>query len=386
MTLITQNDQLQDLCRRLSAGPFITVDTEFLRDRTYWPKLCVLQIAGPEDNDCGVVDVLAPGLDLGPVYELFDDPAIVKVFHAARQDIEIFHIQRGAIPLPLFDTQVAAMVCGFGDSVGYDTLVAKLTGGVIDKSSRFTDWSLRPLSKKQIDYALGDVTYLRKVYLALCDRLEKSGRTAWVDEEMDILRNPGTYEVVPDQAWRRLKSRTNRPKFLAILREVAAWREREAQRRDVPRNRVIRDETLTEIAAHAPTEPNALARTRGFSESLARGRVGAAILEAVQRGLDTPAKEAPVLAAKPDLPKNIGPVIDLLRVLLKMKCAAHDVAQKLVASAADLELLAADDKADIRALHGWRRDLFGEDALAVKHGRLAISINGRRLKLIATKS
>jgi len=385
MTLITQNDQLQALCRRLTAAPYITVDTEFMRDRTYWPILCVLQVAGPEADDAGVIDVLAPDMDLSPVYDLFDDPAIVKVFHAARQDIEIFHNQRRAIPMPLFDTQVAAMVCGFGDSVGYETLVAKLAGGSIDKTSRFTDWSRRPLSKKQIDYALADVTYLRTVYLALCDRLEKSGRTAWVDEEMDILLNPSTYEVVPDEAWRRLKARTNRPKFLAVLREIAAWREREAQRRDVPRNRILRDDTVTDIAAHAPTKSEVLARTRGLSDSLAKGRVGEAILEAVRRGLNTPPEAAPVLAPKPDLPKNIGPIIDLLRVLLKMKCAEHDVAQKLVASAADLELLAADDKADIRALHGWRRELFGEDALAIKHGQLALAVNGRRLKLIATK-
>jgi ribonuclease D len=385
MTLITQNDQLQALCQRLSSAPYITVDTEFMRDRTYWPILCVLQVAGPETDDSGVIDVLAPDIDLGPIYDLFDDPAIVKVFHAARQDIEIFHNLRRAIPAPLFDTQVAAMVCGFGDSVGYETLVAKLAGGTIDKTSRFTDWSLRPLSKKQIDYALADVTYLRKVYIALRDRLEKTGRTAWVDEEMDVLRNPGTYEVVPEEAWRRLKTRTNRPKFLAVLREIAAWREHEAQRRDVPRNRVLRDETLTEIAAHAPTKPETLARTRGLSDSLAKGRVGEAILAAVRRGLDTPHEAAPVLAPKPDLPKNIGPIIDLLRVLLKMKCAEHDVAQKLVASAADLELLAADDDADIRALHGWRREVFGADALAVKHGRQALAINGRRLKLIATK-
>jgi ribonuclease D len=382
MTLITRNEDLEALCKRLGSAPFVTVDTEFMRDRTYWPKLCVLQIAGPKNGEAAAIDAMAPGIDLAPVFKLFDDEKIVKVFHAARQDLEIFYNLRRIIPHPVFDTQIAAMVCGFGESVGYETLVAKVAGGSIDKTSRFTDWAARPLSKRQIDYAIADVTFLRTIYTHLRDRLEKSGRLPWLVEEMDRLLDPATYEIVPEDAWQRLKARSNRPKFLAVLRELAAWRELEAQRRDVPRNRILRDDTLVDIAAHAPTKPEMLARARGLSESQARGRFGAAILDAVERGLQTPPDQAPKLAPKPDLPKSIGPVVELLRVLLKMKCAQHGVAQKLVANVSDLELLAADDNADVPALHGWRRDIFGNDALALKHGRVAFALSGRALRLV----
>ncbi|MCP4330081.1 MAG: ribonuclease D [Alphaproteobacteria bacterium] len=386
MTLITESKQLNAFCKRLSSAPFITVDTEFMRDRTYWPKLCVLQLAAPGKDNAAAIDTISERLDLTPVFELFEDQDIVKVFHAARQDIEIFYNLRKIIPRPLFDTQVAAMVCGFGESVGYETLVTRLSGGAIDKTSRFTDWALRPLSRRQIEYAIADVTHLRTIYAKLRDQLETSGRKAWLDEEMGVLLDPGTYRLEPADAWQRLKTRTNKPKFLAVLREIAAWREREAQSRDVPRNRILRDDTVVDIAAHAPTNAETLGRTRGLSASIAGGRIGRAILEAVAKGLKTPPADAPRLAPKPDLPKTIGPTVDLLRVLLKMKCAEHDVAQKLIASTADLERLAADDNANVPALHGWRREIFGDDALAVKHGKLALALNGNRVRLIPTRS
>ena len=385
MTLITDTDSLRQLCTRLATTDFITVDTEFMREKTYWPQLCLVQVAGPEE--AAAIDPLAPGIDLQPLFELLADPKVVKVFHAARQDIEIFFFLTGVIPAPLVDTQVAAMVCGFGDSVSYENLAAKLAGARIDKSSRFTDWSHRPLTQKQLDYALSDVTHLRTAYEKLARRLEKSGRIDWVREEMNILTNPATYRLDTREAWRRLKVRSDKPRFLGLLREVAAWREEEAQRRDLPRNRVVRDEALIEIAAHAPTTVDELARTRGFSRGAAEGSQGAAILAAVRRGLDLPQEELPVPAPRHDLPSGLGPLVDLLRVLLKMRCEVHDVAQKLVASSADLEMIAANDEAPTPALSGWRREIFGADALDLKHGRLALTAAGRRVEVVPmTKS
>ncbi len=382
MTQITDTDSLQRLCRELVDQPFVAVDTEFMREKTYWPRLCLVQVAGPPPMQAFAIDALAEGVDLSPLFDLLSDNRIVKVFHAGRQDIEIFHHLAGIIPAPLFDTQIAAMVCGFGDAVGYETLATKIVGAKIDKTYRFTDWSARPLSPRQIDYALDDVLHLRVIYQELKKSLNGSGRTGWLEEEEAVLLNPATYRTNPEDAWQRLKIRTNKPRFLAVLKEVAAWREREAQRRDVPRNRILRDEAVVDIAAHAPTSPDGLARTRGLADSFAKGRVGADILKAVKRGLEMSAHNIPVLAPKPDLPRDIGPIVDLLKLLLKLKCAQHDVAQKLVASTAELELLAADDSADIPALKGWRRELFGNDALAVKGGQLAIAMRGRKLRLI----
>ena len=338
MTLIAESGALAAFCRRQHPAEFVAIDTEFMRDKTYWPQLCLVQVAGPEE--AAAIDTLAPGIDLDPLLGLLADSKLLKVFHAARQDIEIFYHMTKRIPAPLVDTQVAAMVCGFGDAVSYENLAAKLAGARIDKSSRFTDWAHRPLT------------------------------------------DPATYRLEPRQAWRRIKFRTDKPRMLAVLREVAAWREEEAQRRDLPRNRVLRDETLCEIAAHAPTDVEHLARCRGLSRSIAENRQGAQILAAVKRGLELPAGECPEPTPRRDLPSGLGPLIELLRVLLKMRCEENGVAQKLIASADDLELIAADDGAEVPALHGWRREIFGADALALKHGRLALTVVGRRVKVV----
>jgi len=380
MTLIADSASLAAFCKRQSRAEFVAVDTEFMRDRTYWPQLCLVQLAGPEE--AAAIDALAADIDLSPLFELLANAKLLKVFHAARQDIEIFFHLTGRVPAPLVDTQVAAMVCGFGDAVSYENLAAKLAGARIDKSSRFTDWSHRPLTERQLQYALSDVTHLRPTYEHLRRRLAKSGRTEWVAEEMAVLTDPLTYALNPREAWRRIKFRTDKARTLAILREAAAWREEEAQRRDLPRNRVLRDETLCEIAAHAPVDSEHLARCRGFPRSISENRQGAQILAAVRRGLELPASECPKPAPRRDLPSGLGPLVELLRVLLKMRCEDHDVAQKLVASADDLEMIAADNGAQVAALNGWRREVFGADALALKSGRLALTVVGRRVKVV----
>lgn len=380
MTLIAESSALKAFCDRQAKADFIAVDTEFMRDTTYWPKLCLAQVAGPDE--AAAIDTLAPDLDLTPFYDLLKNKRVLKVFHSARQDMEIFFIAMGELPVPIFDTQVAAMVCGFGESVGYDTLARKLTGAKIDKSSRFADWARRPLQKRQVDYALSDVIHLRPIYEKLRRRLEETGRTGWLEEEMALLTAPGTYRLAPETAWQRLKTRSHDRRYLAILRALAAWRETEAQQRDVPRNRVLRDEQLFDIAAHHPETPEELARTRGLQRDLARGRIGTAILEAVAAGRAVPEAEMPEPPPRADRPSGIGPIVDLLKVLLKMQCERHEVAQKLVANTADLERIAADDEAPVLALHGWRREVFGADALALKHGRLALAIKGRRVRQV----
>ena len=382
MPMITDTKALADFCQRLSQDSFITVDTEFMRERTYWPQLCLIQVAGSEE--AFAIDPLAPGMDLSPLYQLFANPAVMKVFHAARQDLEIFLQLAGVLPTPLFDTQVAAMVCGFGDSIGYEPLAAQLAGARIDKSMRFTDWSIRPLSEKQVKYALADVTHLRVIYEKLVEKLKANNRASWLDGEMAELTAPGTYRVEPEDAWRRLKPRTGNARFLAVLRELAAWRELEAQQRDIPRQRILRDEALMEIAANHPTNAADLARTRGLGKGLAEGKMGVAILDAVKRGMDVPEDQAPRLPDRVEVPRGLGPVVELLKVLLKMKCDQHDVAQKLLAGSADIDAIAADDNADVPALKGWRRELFGEDALRLKHGGvgLAFCTDGRKLRLI----
>ena len=380
MTIITDSAALADFCARQAGQSYLTVDTEFLRDNTYWPKLCLIQVAG--DDEAVAIDSLAEGLDLAPLIDLFDDPRVLKVFHAGRQDLEIFFHLYGRLPHPVFDTQVAAMVCGFGDSVGYDTLVRKLTKAQIDKTSRFTDWSRRPLDDKQLRYALADVTHLRPVYENLAKTLKKSGRSGWLDEEMDILTSPKTYELHPEEAWRRLKSRSRDRRYLGILRALAAWREIEAQRRDVPRNRILRDEPLYEIAAHRPKNPKELAKSRGLSADFSRGKMGQGILEAVRAGLEVPKEELPSLPPKDNLPDGMGPLIDLLKVLLKMRCEEQGVAQKLVANTSDLEQIAANDDAEVAALRGWRLEMFGKDALRLKSGQVALGADGYRIKLI----
>ena len=382
MPMIDSTQELAAFCDRLSSAPYITVDTEFMREKTYFPQLCLVQLAGP--NEARAVDPLAPGMDLAPLFDLLANPKVLKVFHAARQDVEIFLNLSGRIPAPLFDTQVAAMVCGFGDAVSYETLASQLAKARIDKSMRFTDWSLRPLTERQVQYALADVTHLRIAYEKLARKLEKSGRAHWLEDEMADLTDPAIYRTEPENAWRRLKPRSSSPRFLSVLKELAAWREREAQERDIPRQRMLRDETLMEIAAHHPAGADELARTRGLTKSMADGRMGQAILDAVKRGLDIPEDQAPRPPERVELPRGLGPVVDLLKVLLKMKCDEHGVAQKLVANSADIEAIAADDSAKVAALSGWRRELFGDDALKLKHGRLGLGFctDGRRLRMV----
>ena len=381
--LITETDELAAFCGRLEGAPFIAIDTEFLREKTYWPILCLVQIAGPEADQVAAIDTMAPGLDLGPLLELLKAPETTKVFHASRQDIEIFFRLMGSIPQPIVDTQVLAMVCGFGDAASYETLAGKLANARLDKLVRFTDWARRPLSARQLDYALSDVTHLRVIYEKLRGKAEKTERMEWIADEMALLTDPATYEFNPENAWKRLKTRSEKPRFLAVLKEVAAWREREAQSRDVPRNRVLNDENIVEIAAHVPETAEALSQSRGLSRGFADGRNGEAILAAVRRGLEIPEAEAPKLPPRPDIPAGLGPLIDLLRVLLKLRCDEFDVAQKLIANSADLERIAADDHAKVPALDGWRRKVFGEEALALKHGKLALTAKGRAIRVIS---
>jgi ribonuclease D len=325
---------------------------------------------------------LAEGIDLTPLFDFLNNSPTLKVFHAARQDIEIFHHLSGHIPKPIFDTQIAAMVCGFGESVGYETLISKLAKTRIDKSMRFTDWAHRPLSEKQLLYALADVTHLRVAYEKLATRLKNTGRAIWLEEEIAAMMSPATYVVAPEDAWKRIKVRGGKPRFLAILKELAAWRERTAQARDVPRSRAMRDDMLLDIAARAPENEADLSRTRSVGRSGLPAQTAQEVLEAVKRGRAIPEADCPVMVMREPLPRGLGPLVDLLKVLLKMKCDKEDVAQKLVANTADLERIAADDQAPVAALRGWRRDLFGSDALALKHGELALSADRNAIKLL----
>ncbi len=381
MTLITDTAALVDFCRQIAECPYITVDTEFMRERTYWPRLCLVQVAGSEEV-AAAIDPIG-GLDLAPLFEIFASPNILKVFHAARQDLEIFFHLMGRLPAPVFDTQVAAMVCGFGDQAGYETLVTKLARVRLDKASRFTDWSLRPLSARQIDYALSDVVHLRPVYERLRQRLEANGRAFWLEEEMAILTDPQTYDMEPINAYRRIKVRSGNGRFLAVLRELAAWRERQAQSRDLPRNRVLRDEAMMEIAHHTPQTIAELNRTRGLGRSFAESAAGAELLDAVTRGCSVPPEQWPEPDIKRELPRRVAPICELLKVLLKMKCDDHDVAQRLVASSADIEAIAAfGEEADVHALKGWRRQVFGEDALKIRNGHYALAVRRGRLTVV----
>lgn len=378
--LIATTGALDALCRRLAAEAFVTVDTEFMRERTYFPELCVVQLAG--DHEVGIIDAQAEGLDLAPLGSLLADPAVLKVFHAARQDIEIFVLRFGAVPTPLFDTQIAAMVAGFGDQVGYEALVAGLTGGSIDKAHRFSDWSARPLSAAQIAYAAADVTHLRDVYRRLRARLEEDGRIDWVAEEMAELTDPALYRADPDAAWERLKPRSSNRRYLARLQALAAWREREAQRVNIPRQRLVKDEALLEIAATMPADAAALARIRSISRGLAEGRTGDSLLEAIRAARAIPDSALPPAPAPRDAQRASPALIALLKVLLAAKCEYHHVAPRLVASSDDLDRLATEEAPEIPALHGWRREVFGEDALALKRGRIALGAAGRDVKTI----
>jgi ribonuclease D len=376
MDLITTTSELASACARLEKHPVITVDTEFLRETTYYPLLCVVQMASPDEAI--VIDALAEGIDLKCFFELMANEKVLKVFHAARQDIEIVWHLANIVPHPIFDTQVAAMVLGYGDSIAYDQLVERITGHRPDKTHRFTDWSRRPLTREQVHYAVSDVTHLRDVFTALDADLRKRRRDDWVSEEMDVLTSPRTYDFHPERAWERLKTRVRKPRELAILMEVAAWREQEAQSRDVPRSRVLKDDAVGDIVTHAPTSLEKLATLRSLPKGFDRSKWGTEIIAAVQRGLERDPATLPKLE-KPRNNSNGTAIVELLKVLLRMTSERHAVASKVIATVDDLEQIAADDKADVAALHGWRRELFGEAALSLKHGRLALAIERGRV-------
>jgi ribonuclease D len=373
MRIIQTTADLRALTAELSHAPYIALDTEFMRDQTYWPKLCLLQIAAP-GGVAAIVDPLAEGMDLAPFYELLRQPGIVKVLHAARQDMEIFSQQGDVIPEPLFDTQIAAMVCGFGDAASYETLARKIAKAEIDKSARYSDWSHRPLSKRQLEYAMADVTHLCTIYEAMTRMLARSGRASWVEEEIEALRDPALYRLDPKEAWRRLKPRSNNKRFLAMLASLAEWREREAQTRDMPRGRVLKDEALTEIAAHPPENAEGLERIRAVPKGFAASRLGKGLLEAIEHGRHAPAPEG-IEPRAPQRRREPSPgAIDLLKTLLRLKAEEAGVAPRLIADSDDIEKLAAHEDDGVAALHGWRAEVFGHDALALRKGELAIAL------------
>ncbi|HUF87392.1 MAG TPA: ribonuclease D [Thermohalobaculum sp.] len=395
MQVITSTDDLARVAQEYAKFPFVTLDTEFMRERTYWSQLCLVQMARPESAGDGgangaaseveeavIIDPMATGIDLAPLFDLMANPEVVKVFHAARQDVEIFHNLAGLIPAPLFDTQVAAMVCGFGEQVAYETLVKRIARADLDKSSRFTDWSRRPLSRKQLDYALADVTHLRAIYLALEERLHQTGRGHWVAEEMAILTDPATYTNDPDEAWRRIKARSLSPKFLAVVRALARWREHEAQRRDVPRSRVIKDDALLEVATARPKSAEELAKLRLLPRDARKGDAAEGILAAVAEGEACPPERRPELPAPPQRRHGSAAVADMLKVFLKARAEELGVASKLIASSADLEALAGEEAPDLPLLRGWRREVFGADALRIAAGELALVARPGGVELI----
>jgi ribonuclease D len=383
MKTLTTTEELAEYCAYAAGFDYVTVDTEFLRERTYYSQLCLVQlaVAGDGNDDAVLVDPLSKDLSLAPLYELFENQAIVKVFHAARQDLEIFQIDAGVLPKPLFDTQVAAMVCGFGEQVGYETLVRKIAKEAVDKSSRFTDWSRRPLTDAQQTYALADVTHLRTVYEFLSEQLRKTSREKWLREELEILGDPATYTVLPENAWKRVKTRTTSGKFLAIIRELARFREGYAQKNNVPRNRVFKDDAMVEIASTKPKTEQDLGRSRLLLREARKGLIADGILKAVQVGIDCPPEKAP----KPDTSRDklqVNPALaDLLRVLLKAKTEQTGVAQKLVATSSDLDFIAAGHR-DVAALKGWRNEVFGQDALRLCRGEIALSAQGSAVKIV----
>jgi ribonuclease D len=373
MRIVETTDDLKAFAAELSGAPYLALDTEFLRDQTYYPKLCLIQVAAPGIE--GIIDPLAPGIDLAPFYELIKRPEIVKVLHAGRQDIEIFYLQGGVLPHPLFDSQIAAMVCGFGDAASYETLARKIARVEIDKSARFTDWSHRPLSRRQLEYALADVTHLRVIYEWMTARLEKTGRASWVAEEVAALQDANLYKLDPESAWKRLKPRTSNKRFLAVLAALAAWREREAQARDIPRGRVLKDEALTEIAAHPPETGEALERVRAVPKGFANSRLGKGLVEAIAIGMTAEPPEG--AADQNKLRRRREPsqaVMDLLKTLLRLRAEAVGVAPRLIANAEDIERLAANEDDEVAALQGWRNEVFGKDAIALRKGDLAIAL------------
>lgn len=383
MKTITTTEELATYCAMAAEHDYVTVDTEFLRERTYYSKLCLVQLAVPgKDEDSAVlVDPLVEGMSLEPLYDLFRDTSVVKVFHAARQDLEIFFVDAGVIPDPLFDSQVAAMVCGFGEQAGYETLVRKICKQSVDKTSRFTDWSRRPLSDAQKNYALADVTHLRDVYEYLAKKLQTSGRDKWVAEELRVLTNPATYRVDPEEAWKRIKTRNSSGKFLSVVRELARFREEYAQSRDVPRSRVYKDDALVELASTKPATLQDLGRSRLLMREGRKGEIANGILAAVKAGLECPPEKAPKVDTSNDKLQVNPALADLLRVLLKAKTEDYGVASKLIASASDLDLMAAG-KRDVAALQGWRLDVFGHDAMRLCDGDIALAVKGQSIEVV----
>ena len=381
MALIKNTPDLAAACTRLATHPFVTVDTEFVRETTFWPILCVVQLAS--DDEAFAVDAMAEGIDLSPVFDLMRDPNVVKVFHAARQDLEIFWNLAKLVPKPLYDTQVAAMVCGFGEQISYGELVEAVTGHHVDKSSRFTDWGRRPLSQAQIDYAIADVTHLRDVYRALQAKLAKSGRTGWLADEMAALENPDTYEQHPERAWERFKHRARKPRDLAMLMEVCAWRENEAQTRDVPRGRILKDDSMIDIALAAPRSLEALGQLRSAPRGIERSPMGEHLVAAVERAY---ARDPATL---PKLEKSNrnggGATVELLKVLLRQASEESGVAAKMIATVDDLEAIASSDRADVPALQGWRRKVFGARALELKKGNIALTVENGRVAVLEWK-
>jgi ribonuclease D len=378
MTPITDNAELAAFCKRIASAPFIAVDTEFMRETTYWPKLCLIQVAS--ETDAANIDPLCD-LDMSPLLAIFADPQVTKVFHAARQDVEIFH-NLGVIPSPLFDTQVAGMAAGFGEQIAYDALVRQMLKIDIDKSSRFTDWARRPLSEAQLSYALADVTHLAALYPKLRERLDNAGRLGWVTEEMAALTDPAAYDMDPEKSWRRLKPRKFTPKYLAAFKATAAWRERTAQNRDQPRGRILKDEAIDEIATQAPLDAEGLNRLRSVPKGFSGSRFGPDLLEALRAAMVDPEAYAPKIDRGPPPVQAAGAVVELLKVLLKARSEDARVASKLIATVSDLDKIAVDDKADVQALTGWRRKLFGEDALKLKRGELALVLEGSKVRVV----
>ena len=383
MTTITTTAELAAFCNELKGQPFIAVDTEFMRETTYWPKLCLIQVASPDTEAC--IDPLAEGIDLSPLLDILRDPSVLKVFHAARQDVEIFN-NLNAMPTPLFDTQVAGMAAGFGEQIAYDALVRQMLKVELDKSSRFTDWARRPLSDAQLTYAVADVTHLATLFPILRERLEKAGRLAWVEEEMKALNDPAAYDVDPEKAWRRLRPRKTAPKYLAVFKAVAAWRERTAQTRDQPRGRILKDEAIDELATQAPTSLEGLNTLRSVPKGFGGSKFGPDLLAAIKAALADPEGYAPVLdKAGPPPPASAGAVVELLKVLLKARAEEAGVASKLIATVSDLEKIAADDEANTPALQGWRLEAFGSDALKIKRGELALVLDGSRVRVVEVR-
>jgi ribonuclease D len=379
--LVTDSDTLADLCSRLAKSPYVAVDTEFMRENSYWPELCLIQIA--DDNEAAAIDPKAPGLDMQPLLDLMvKNQNVLKVFHAGGQDLEIVHNLTGKTPFPLFDTQIAAMALGMGEQVGYSNLVESWTGVKLDKGARFTDWARRPLDKRQIDYAIGDVTHLVKIFPKLLDKLKRTGRGAWLDQEMERLGDPDNYVNEPDLAWHRVKVPSRRPEVLGRLKALAAWREREAQGKDLPRGRIMKDETLADIASHPPREQKDLAKVRGLSQSWAGNDIGARLMGALEAATDLPDEEMPAREdRKPGLGKDGALVADLLKLLLKIRAKETDVAPRLIARADDLELLAAGRRNGLSILEGWRYEQFGRDALDLVEGRMGFAVQNGKLKM-----